>query len=158
MTPEFLLTIVAAALALLFAYFPGLANWYQPLPADRKRWIMVGLLVLSALGSYGYECVGLGDIAGIACDTPSIWILVQMVFLAAAVNQGVYLLSPKVSYSSESYKAMKRSDPLWIQKYEAHEGQKAPRPGNPNAPWKDKTEAGGANPPPKKNWQNPKDK
>lgn len=139
MTPEFLLLIVATALALLFRYFPGLAHWYNPLPGNYKSLIMIGLLVLSALGSYGYVCAGAGEISGIACDQASIWVLLKTLFLAIAVNQGTYLITPGAGGSSPNYIASVRSTPIWIDKYEANQGKSLPK-GNPDAPWKDKSE------------------
>ena len=95
MAPELLASLSAIILSLLFSYIPDFANWYQPLSADLKRIIMLGLLVLVALVSFALACANLVAAIAIACTLQGAWALFQVFTAAAIANQVTFLISPK---------------------------------------------------------------
>ena len=106
MSATILSTAAGALLSLLFSYVPGFKDWYARLGSEakdggtRKRLVMLALLVLVALGSFGLGCLGLG-FAGAesaqppACEPGGMWQLVQALVSALMANQATYLISPK---------------------------------------------------------------
>lgn len=105
MSAELLSTIAGAVLSLLFSYVPGLSNWYQKLGQNgdgvdggtARRLIMLGLLLLTAVGSIGLACTGWGASFGmtLTCDQPGIVGLIQELALAVMANQSTYSLTPR---------------------------------------------------------------
>ena len=74
MTTTLLSSIAGSLLSLLFSYLPGLSDWYAQLgvnPDDggtRKRLLMLALLCLTALASFGLACSGWGSAFGMALN------------------------------------------------------------------------------------------
>lgn len=93
MNAELLAGIGGVVFSLLFSYFPGLSKWYGPLLPDKKRLIMLGVLVASALGIFGLACVEIYNL--VSCNAVGAWALVEYFVLAAIANQAAYQLSPK---------------------------------------------------------------
>lgn len=90
-TPESLTVILAGSLALLFDWFPGLAQWFEAQSKLRKRLLMIGLLgAVVALIAAG-ACRGLFE-TGLACELQSLPVLLQYILIAAGANQAVHLL------------------------------------------------------------------
>jgi hypothetical protein len=102
-------TVASAVLSLGFSYVPKLKDWFEKLggSADgsddggtRKRLVMLGLLVLVSLSTFGLSCAGLGADIGInvACDQPGAIGLLKALVLAIAANQGTYMITkrPKI--------------------------------------------------------------
>jgi hypothetical protein len=94
MTADQLILIVSAFLALLFAYVPGFANWFNPMEAEKKRLIMLGFLVLASAVVFGLSCAGVS--AYVECTQAGLWGLVQTLILAVIANQGTFAILPKV--------------------------------------------------------------
>ena len=96
MTPSDLSAIAGIILSLLFSYVPGFQNWYDPLSANLKRIIMLGLIILAAVAIFGLSCINV-PVTGstITCDIPGIWGLVKTFISCLVTNQAAYLLSPK---------------------------------------------------------------
>ncbi len=91
-TPDFLLIIFAALLAVVFDWFPGLSPWYAGLSELKKKQVMIGLLLVVAAVVYGGTCYGVFA-SNVACSRIGISSLVTTVLIAAGVNQGVHLLT-----------------------------------------------------------------
>ena len=94
MTADQLILVVSSFLALLFAYAPGFANWFNPLESEKKRLIMLGLLVVAAGVVFGLSCAGVS--AYVECTQAGAWGLVQTLILAVIANQGTFAILPKV--------------------------------------------------------------
>ena len=97
MSSELLSLVAGAILTLAFSYIPGLRTWYAGKSDEIKQLIMLGLLVLVAVGSFGLACLGWGASLGInlACTVDGgLGLLVQLL-LAIMANQGLYKLSPQ---------------------------------------------------------------
>ncbi len=90
-TPEFLLVIVAGALALIFDYFPGIATWYDGLSVAAKRQLTAGLVVGVAAIIFAGQCFAI-FITNLVCTAKGAFDLLYIVFLAVGVNQGVHAL------------------------------------------------------------------
>lgn len=97
MTAETLSAIVAIAMSLAFSYLPGLETWYDPLPSNVKRLIMLGALFVVSLGVVGLACTGLAADFGLnlTCDRAGVLALVRAFIAAAVANQTAYKLSPQ---------------------------------------------------------------
>ena len=115
MSPEILAGAAAIVLSLLFSYVPGFGSWYQPLKADVKRLIMIGLLALVAIGAFGLACAGWGVVEGLACTSQGAFGLVKVFVAALIANQAVYAISPQNTQQREN----------WEDKAEARQGTKA---------------------------------
>jgi hypothetical protein len=94
MTSQTLLIILGAALSLLLSYIPGLATWFQPLPDDKKRFIMLIMLVVITGAIFGLSCVGWMD--AVTCDKPGAIGLITAFLLALMANQSTFAISPKI--------------------------------------------------------------
>src|SRR4030043_1887772 len=94
MTSETLLIILGAVLSLLFSYVPGLANWFNPLDENKKRLIMLGMLVVITASVFGLSCAGV--INAVTCDKPGAMGLLTAFLFALMANQGTNALSPKI--------------------------------------------------------------
>ena len=94
MTAETLSAIVAALLALLFAYIPGFATWFNPLESEKKRLIMLGFLVVAAVVIFGLSCAQISPY--VPCTKEGVWSLVQILGAAIIANQSLFAILPKV--------------------------------------------------------------
>lgn len=102
MTPEILIALLGAALSLLFSYVPWLNVWFAALPADTKRIIMAGLLLVTAVIVYVGQCyLGLWQY-DVTCDKAGMLKLAEIYLLALMANQGAYLLSPQTKGVKEA--------------------------------------------------------
>jgi hypothetical protein len=100
MNAEQLTVIAGAILSLAFSYIPGLKTRYEPLSAEMKRLIMLGLLLLVVAGVFALACSRFGAYlseAGIpiACDEPGLVGLVWSLVLAVMANQSTHLIAPR---------------------------------------------------------------
>lgn len=99
MTPELLAATAAILLSLLFSYVPGFKTWYEPLPADMKRLVMLALLFLTAAASLLLACAPLATQASavvpVTCDTNGALGLLKVFVAAMIANQSTYALSPR---------------------------------------------------------------
>jgi len=96
MTPEYLSYMVGIVLALLFAYAPGVASWFQSKPPDIKRLLMLVFTFLTAAGVYGYVCLGLGAVTDVVCTQAGLIALGKVWVATIIANQAAYALLPKV--------------------------------------------------------------
>jgi len=92
-TPELLVSIVAAFLAAAFDWAPKLAPWYDGLSGLKKQQLMGGLLLVTVAVIYGGICVRLFFSPVYACEQTSLAELVKVAFLAIAANQTVHNLT-----------------------------------------------------------------
>jgi hypothetical protein len=105
MNAEQLTIIAGAILSLAFSYIPGLKTSYaapsaEPLSAEMKRLVMLGLLLLVVAGVFGLACSRFGAYlseAGIKvpCDEPGLVGLVCSLVLAVMANQSTHLITPR---------------------------------------------------------------
>ena len=114
MSAEMLSILAGSLLALLFAYTPGLADWYQQLgmgsdgrPADggtRKRLVMLACLALTACASFGLACSGWGQDFGLplTCSQAGAAELLKAFVLALAANQSTHQISPRRARTTSS--------------------------------------------------------
>ena len=96
MTPEYLSYLVGVVLALLFAYLPGVAGWFNAKSPDVKRLLMLVFTFLTAAGIYGYVCAGLGGVEDVVCTQAGAIALGKVWIGTIIANQGAYALLPKV--------------------------------------------------------------
>ena len=102
-TPEVIGGLVAAFLALLFAYFPDLNTAYAKLASTGKSLIMIGLLLATTLVIWLLTSSG-----AIQTTEPITWFLAGKVFvLALIVNQSTFTVSPQ----TKAVKAAKLTRP-----------------------------------------------
>lgn len=90
-TPEFLLIVVAGLLALVFDYFPGIAQWFDGLSTAAKRQVNALLIIGVAAVLFAGTCFVL-FVTNLVCTAKGALDLLYIVFLAAGVNQGVHSL------------------------------------------------------------------
>jgi pilus assembly protein Flp/PilA len=90
MTPETLSEIAGVALALAFAYFPGLKSWFEQQPGERKASIAAGTAILAALAIFGLSCVRWFGLT-VACNQTGIEELVRAVGGALIALAGGYI-------------------------------------------------------------------
>ena len=100
MNAEQLTGLAGAILSLAFSYIPGLKTRYEPLSAEMKRLVMLGLLLLVVAGVFGLACSRFGAYlseAGIKvpCDEPGLVGLVCSLVLAVMANQSTHLIIPR---------------------------------------------------------------
>ncbi len=99
MTTTSLVAIAAAALSLLFSYFPGLNTWYAGKPDTYKKLFQVLWLAVVSVAIYSAGCIP--DLAArlpfpsVACTAAGAWDLLIMFLTAVVANQATFLLSPQ---------------------------------------------------------------
>ena len=94
MTATELGALAGVLLSLAFSYVPGLNTKYAGWTPEVKRLVMLGALVLAAVGVYGVGCLGWLD-TGIACTVQGALDLLKVLVVAVVANQGVYSISPQ---------------------------------------------------------------
>ena len=94
MTSDVLIGLSGAVVSFAFSYVPGLKAWFEKFGGDQKRLIMLGVLLVTALGVYGLSCAG--QVAYFPCTVEGLWGLLRLFMVAAVANQSAYLLSPGV--------------------------------------------------------------
>lgn len=94
MTVETLSLAAGALLSLLFAYVPGVNDWFAAKASTTKRLIMAGALLVVSAAVFGAGCAGL-QVPGvqIECSTQGAWLLVQVFLLALVANQSMYSIT-----------------------------------------------------------------
>lgn len=100
-SPDLLMVVFGALLAVLFDWAPGLQPWYDSLSELKKKQVM-GVALLAIAGVfYGGSCYGLFSTA-LTCDKQGIADLVQMVFFITVSNQGIHALTkPTTAYKAK---------------------------------------------------------
>ena len=103
MTPEQLTVLAGVLLSLLFAYGPGVKDWFDGKAGTEKRLIMLGALAVISLGIFGANCAGLSlDGTVIACSKDGLWGLVKVFAGAAILNQTTFSLTTASSAARKS--------------------------------------------------------
>lgn len=87
--------LAGTVLFFLFEYIPGFSAWYEKKDEATKRLIMLGLLVVTAVGVFLLSCYGPFDY--VACAESGIWQLLELLFAAAVANQVTHSLAKKPS-------------------------------------------------------------
>lgn len=84
-------------LSLAFSYIPRLNTWYAAKTPETKRAIMLGLIVVIGLATFGIACAGWAADFGIrtTCDRAGAIGLIQAVVVAAVANQTAFMVSPR---------------------------------------------------------------
>jgi hypothetical protein len=95
MTAEDLSAAAGVLLSLGFSYIPGLNQRYSSLEPAARRLVMLGLLILVTLGTFGLSCLGLYPADGPSCDRAGAWGLLRLLATAAIANQCTFALSPR---------------------------------------------------------------
>lgn len=97
MTAELLAGYAGVILSLVFSYLPGVESWYALLEATTKRLIMLGLLVLVAVGAFGLACAGWGSNLNIVveCTEAGAVGLAKVLFAAIVGNQAFYQITKR---------------------------------------------------------------
>lgn len=91
--------LAGSLMSLLFAYLPGLADWYARLDGTRKRLVMLAGMVVVALGYAGLGCAPFGELFGVpatVCSDLGLATIARAFVAALVANQSTYLVSPRV--------------------------------------------------------------
>lgn len=95
MEAEDLSAIVGVLLSLGFSYLPGVKKHFGDLDPTTKRQVMLGLLLICALGILGLSCIRPGDFTPGLCSQEGGWKLLKIFIAAAIANQATFELTPK---------------------------------------------------------------
>jgi hypothetical protein len=96
-SPTLLVAVCAALLAVIFDWFPPVAERYNMLSEMKKKQVMLASLVIVVAVIYGGICANI-LISAISCNKAGLSELAYMALLAAGVNQGIHMLTkPSVS-------------------------------------------------------------
>ena len=97
--------LAGALLSLLFAYIPGLADWYNALDGVYKRLMMAGVLLAVALLILGAACTGLASDLGltVTCDRPGVLMVLKYFLAALIANQSAYSLAVRKTAKPNPY-------------------------------------------------------
>jgi hypothetical protein len=93
MSADQLIVVLGAVLAVLFAYIPGFASWFNPLEATVKRLIMLVMLAVITGAVFGLSCAGL--LGAVTCDRSGAIALVTAFVYAVIANQGMFAILPE---------------------------------------------------------------
>ena len=88
MSPEELVVLLGAVLALVFAYFPWVKDWFDGLDSAWKPLLNAGLLLVLSLALVGLSCLNLATYY--ECSTVGVVRAVIVWLLALAANQASY--------------------------------------------------------------------
>jgi hypothetical protein len=97
MSAEMISASAGILLSLVFAYIPGLSNWYKALDGTYKRLVMLAALALVVGGMMGLSCLGVSLPGGVkpACSQAGLLEMLEAFIAALIANQAAYLISPK---------------------------------------------------------------
>ena len=94
LSPENIIAITSALIAVIFARFPILRTKFAAISTEAKSGIMLGLMAIVVLGVYLLQCYGWID-AGITCDKIGLQQIVTWYVLAVISNQATYMITPQ---------------------------------------------------------------
>ena len=97
-----ILAVLAAGMALLFDYFPGLASWFDTLEPDKKKLIMLALSAVLGAGAFLGSCLGWFS-TNLMCTLTSAWTLALDVFVTVSAS---YVFHQATKPSESLKKAM----------------------------------------------------
>lgn len=92
LTPQTLIAFLAALLAVLFDWLPGLKTWFDKKTEGQKRGIMALLLLIVVALVFGLSCFNL-IFVGWACTVIGAETALILLLEAIAINQGVHFIS-----------------------------------------------------------------
>lgn len=95
MTPEYLASLAAIVLSLLFSYVPGFATWYNAFEGDKKRLFMLLLLFLVSAAAFGLGCLGWFSVPGVVCTEQGLMEFIKVFVAAVIANQSINAISPR---------------------------------------------------------------
>lgn len=85
-------------LSLIFAYIPGVKDWYDKLTSQKKQGIMALALLVVSGAIFGLACLDwLGSIApdlAVTCDQQGALGIIKVFILALIGNQATYSIIP----------------------------------------------------------------
>jgi hypothetical protein len=89
MSPEEVLQVAAVAMALVFAYVPGLKGWFDGLSTAAKLLVQLGIFAVIIFGAAAGGCL---ELLNYACESwGSAMLTAGVLFLKVALmNQGTY--------------------------------------------------------------------
>lgn len=94
-TAELIAAIIGALVSVLFSYFPKLNTLFAALTENKKKLIMLGLMVLVSAGIYVGQCVLSWWATDLVCGQAGLWRLATILISSIVGNQGVFGLSPQ---------------------------------------------------------------
>lgn len=97
MNQETLAALAGVVISLAFSYVPGLSTKYDALDGTRKRLVMLGVLLVVAVGAFGASCAGIAQYA--ACDMAGAKTMLDAFIAAAVANQATHMLTPNTKPS-----------------------------------------------------------
>jgi CHASE2 domain-containing sensor protein len=92
LTPQTLVAFLAALLAVLFDWLPGLKTWFDKKTEGQKRGIMALLLLIVVALVFGLGCFNL-IVTGWVCTVIGVQAALMLLLEAIAINQGVHFIS-----------------------------------------------------------------
>ncbi len=101
MEAEDLSAVAGVLLSLGLSYIPGVKQYFGDLAPTTKRLVMLGLLLVCALGIFGLSCVRPGDFSPGLCSQDGSWRLLKVFIAAAIANQAAFELTPKARIKGE---------------------------------------------------------
>lgn len=93
MTLEELVALVGIVVSLLFSYFPGIQQWFEPLPSNTKRLLQVAVAVVVSGAVFGLGCAGLAQ--GFACSVDGAIAAVRLLVVFIVTNQAAYAITKR---------------------------------------------------------------
>ena len=93
-TQVFITSAAAILLSLAVSYIPGLNTKFAAVTPEKKRLVMLGLMVLTSAIIFGLGCSKLLP-TNIACSEAGLFQLSVNLFFAAVANQTTFSLSPQ---------------------------------------------------------------
>lgn len=92
MTDTTLAGLAGVLLSLAFSYIPGLKEKYAAQTGEAKRLIMLGALLVVAVGVFALSCVKWYD--AVTCDVAGAKVLIGLFISSAIANQAAFMLTP----------------------------------------------------------------
>ena len=96
MDAKMLSAISGVVLSLAFFYIPGLNKWYNKQTSAVKALIMLGVMALVALATFGLACWDIFEIP-VTCDQAGAIGLFQAFVYALVANQATYVAFRKLA-------------------------------------------------------------
>ena len=93
MTAEMISGLAGILLSLIFAYIPGIKDWFEGLEGTHKRLVMGAALLMAAGGALALSCWQIIDT--VSCTKAGIVALTQSFIAALVTNQATYSLAVK---------------------------------------------------------------
>lgn len=96
MSADILASVSGVLVSLLFAYLPGLRDWFDGLDGTYKRLVLLASGLVTAGAIFGLSCANI-DLLGVmvTCDKVGALECVRAFILFAVANQSTYTLLPK---------------------------------------------------------------